>query len=335
MTIEFETFTAWAESRFDKITIKGPEVCLNSIFDSDNKFHLWCNPSGGKNKRPFGVYHCWKTDKKGSLVNLVMQVDNCDRDAALQTLGISKYKGRPIEEMDSEPDVKVPTWDVSLLEKSLSFPPHTHLITRAPENWYRRAKTYLDERKISVNNLYVNIGGKYYGRILIPYSSPNGNLIYFNGRTITGSELRYRGPEKECGVGKEDVLYFTSFPEPYSKIYLCEGEFDAMSLATCGLIGVACGGKQLSDKQATILSNYRVCLALDLDEAGQFAIEKMYQKLLSICLINPVNRITKVQPPQNYKDWNSFYCSFDAKIVKGYIEKTEEQLESEMPYGYR
>lgn len=336
MAIDFNTFLDWADSRFQQVDVKGNEIRLHSIFaDSDSKFHLWCNPSGGKNQRPYGVFHCWKSDKKGSLVTLVMLVDKCDRDTAFKTLGIQKTYGRPIEELEPEVDEDAPTWDVALLEKVLDLPTSTHLISRAPENWYRKAKQYLDERKIPLNNLYICTGGKYHGRIIIPYYSPRGNLIYFNGRTIINSELRYRGPEKECGVGKEDVLYFTSFPPEGSKVYLCEGEFDAMSLAACGLVGVACGGKNLSDKQATMLSTYKVCLALDADSAGNAATDFMYNKLLRICLINPTNRITKVSPPSGTKDWNKFYCDYDAQILLSYIEKAEESLESESPYGYR
>lgn len=336
MAIDFNTFLDWANNRFPQVDVKGNEIRLNSIFaDSDSKFHLWCNPSGGKNLRPYGVFHCWKSDKKGSLVTLVMLVDKCDKDTACKTLGIQKNYGRPIEEIEPEPDEDAPTWDVALLEKVLGFPPHTYLISQAPENWYIRAKTYLEKRKIPLDNLYICTGGKYHGRIIIPYYSPRGNLIYFNGRSITGSDLRYRGPEKECGIGKEDVLFFTSFPVEGSKIYLCEGEFDAMSLAACGLVAVACGGKNLSDKQATMLSIYKVCLALDADDAGNTAVDYMYNKLLRISLINPTNRISKVSPPSGVKDWNKFYCDYDAKIVLSYIEKSEEILESEAPYGYR
>jgi len=336
MAIDFETFLTWAENRFDKVSVKGNEIRLNSIFaESDSKFHLWCNPAGGKNARKFGVFHCWKTDKKGSLISLVMQVDKCSREEASKILGVQREHGRPIEDINLDDDNDLPTWDVSILEKILTMPPSTYAINKAPENWYRKCKEYLDARKIKTDDLFVCTGGKYHGRIIIPYYSPRGNLIYFNGRTIIGSELRYRGPEKECGVGKEDVLYFTSFPEEGSKVYLCEGEFDAMSLASCGLVGVACGGKNLSDKQATMLSNYKVCLALDNDAAGSSAIDHMYNKLLRICLINPSNRISRVCPPEAYKDWNNFYCEFDTKILLSYIEKSEEVLESETPYGYR
>jgi len=43
-------------------------------------------------------------------------------------------------------------------------------------------------------------------------------------------------------------------------------------------------GKNLSDKQAIMLAKYKVCLALDVDDAGQSAMAKMHQKLLAYCL---------------------------------------------------
>ena len=76
MAIEKEIFVQWAEKYFDKVDVRGDEVRINSIFaESDSKQHLWCNPAGGKNQRPYGVYHCWKTDRKGSLVSLVMEIE--------------------------------------------------------------------------------------------------------------------------------------------------------------------------------------------------------------------------------------------------------------------
>jgi hypothetical protein len=54
MSVDFETFVSWADSRFDGIVVTGKEVKLNSIFTDDHKHHLWCCPDKG-------VYHCWKS----------------------------------------------------------------------------------------------------------------------------------------------------------------------------------------------------------------------------------------------------------------------------------
>ena len=213
MSVDFDKFAEWAEKRFDKVVISGREIRVDSIFaESDSKQHLWCNPDGGKNKIPTGVYHCWKSEKSGTLVGLVMMVDKCSKKEALEILGLKALSGKPIDHINFDFDEASESFGTVLAEehlKTLDLPPGTFLIDKAPENWYQKAKKYLDGRKLKTQGLYICIAGKYYGRIIVPYYSHDNRLIYFNGRTIVDNDLRYRGPEKELGVGKEDVLYFT------------------------------------------------------------------------------------------------------------------------------
>lgn len=326
MGIDFEKFHEWAESRFDKTIVKGSEIRINSIFTDDEKCHLWCSPSGGKNNRFFGVYHCFKTDKKGSLVNLVMQVDNCSKLEALQTLGIERYKGKPIEEIsidDEDPDNLIH----EITFKKLALPKEALPIKFVPSSWYANVSKYLKSRGFANDNLYFCFGGRYHGRILIPYKWKDNIFVYYNCRSIIGQEPKYLGPPKECGVGKEDVLFFTSFPKSGEKIFLCEGEFDAMTLALLGFHACACGGKNLSDRQALLLAEYKVCLALDFDEAGQNALSSMYNKLSSFSLMNPQNRISVCLPPQICKDWNKFYTDYDSKLITEFINQQERVWE--------
>src|SRR3990167_8124291 len=86
MAVNFNAFRQWAESRFSDVIVKGKEIRINSIFEEDTGHHLWCNTEGGKKKRKNGVFHCFKTDRKGSLVTLVMEVDKCDYDEAITAL---------------------------------------------------------------------------------------------------------------------------------------------------------------------------------------------------------------------------------------------------------
>lgn len=340
MAIDFDTFLDWAEKRFDSgVVIKGREICINSVFaDLDKKYHLWCNPDGGKRGIKSGVFHCWKTDKKGTLISLVMHVDKCDKKQALEVLGLKPTSGKPIEEIDFDfQDEGESFLDVVGRDafKIINMPSNTFLISKAPENWYQKCIYYLNNRKISYQKLFICISGKYHGRIIIPYYTKDNKLIYFNGRTIVDSNLRYRGPEKDIGVGKEDVLYFTNHPNENDKVYVCEGEFDAMSLSEAGFNAVACGGKNLSDKQASLLSKYKVCLALDSDDAGQSAINHMQTKLNAFCSIPNQGRLSIVRPPVQFKDWNELLCKHDTKILKAYIEYSEKEIESENPYGFR
>jgi DNA primase len=336
MAIDFDTFKNWAESKFgiQNVVVKGSEVRINSIFvESDQKHHLWCNPSGGKNQRPFGVFHCFKSDRKGSLVSLVMEVEKCSKPIAMQLLGIQKYKGRPIEEIDFDNETDEET-EFNLTLQTISLPPFTYDINKAPTTWHNKAVIYLAERGFKSDRFCVCIGGKYSNRIIIPYYYKNGELIYFNARAMGNEDPKYRGPEKDCGVGKEDVLFFTNFPEKEEKVYLCEGEFDALSLHLAGFNAVACGGKNLGEKQSLMLAYYKVCLALDRDEAGQAAIKKMANMLLSFGYTDPENRISVVLPPNDYKDWNALYKAHGLKIVKEFIVAKEKQLTLGEEYAF-
>ena len=44
MGIDFQKFVDWAQLRLPPVDIKGNEIRVNSIFTSDQKKHLWCNP---------------------------------------------------------------------------------------------------------------------------------------------------------------------------------------------------------------------------------------------------------------------------------------------------
>jgi hypothetical protein len=331
MAVDFEKFVSWAESRLPPIEIKGEEVCINSIFTDDSKNKLWCNPFGGKNRNKYGVYHCWKTDSKGTLVGLVMKIDRCDRSTALKVLGLESevYKSPELLDLDFGIEQSKSLNIDEALFKELPFPQGVSSLEIAPEYIYRRAQTYLDSRKITTKDFFVGVTGRYENRIIIPYYSPARKLIYYNGRSLGDHALRYLGPHKDVGAGKDDVLFFPTYPDRDSTVYLCEGEFDALTLNECGLFGVACGGKFISDKQAVILSQYKVVLALDADEAGQSAKIKIKNTLEKFGVMN----IQHVVPPEKYKDWNKFYTELNQKIIKAYIDYNTLLFESENPYG--
>jgi DNA primase len=169
--------------------------------------------------------------------------------------------------------------------------------------------------------------GKYSNRIIIPYYGPNGNLIYWNSRDMaTESKLRYMGPDsEEVGVGKGDVIYMESWPKS-GKVYLTEGEFDAMSLTKSGLHGGACGGKALTDKQLELLRPYSICICFDTDKSGETALNKIGDKLIS----SGIREVSYVRPPVDSKnpqkkmDWNKMLVELGERIVELYISTQEK-----------
>ena len=328
MAIDFDKFVYWAEDRFGDVVVKGNEVKINSIFTEDYKHHLWCNPYGGKINHKNGVFHCWKTDKSGSLVSLVMLVDACEYEEAMDTLGgvdttLEELEKR-IEEIFSEEKPLV----IEPGEVGLKLPPCTYDLEKLdPANYHRvQAEVYLFQRALPISRLMVCIAGDYRNRVVIPYYDREGNLIYYNCRFLSDeTKLRYLGPPKEVGIGKGDVIYVPEWPANGSKLYLCEGEFDGLSLFAANLPGGAFGGKELSDAQINYIldGEYRPVLCVDSDKYGRKALSKMGKALLE----KGVSFIGYVRPPTSHKDWNSMLQKVGPKVIAQYIRNREKRLD--------
>ena len=324
MQVDHDKFVEWAENHFGDLTVSGYEVKVNDpwwtnsegLADQDQK--CWINTIKG-------CFHAWKSERHGNIVEFVMITEGCDWETALETIGggltdLSKLDDKMAEFIGGEEEALPET-----PKPQVTLPPDTYLIESVLKSDQRRkwALNYLKDRFIDPSGLMVCLNGKYRDRIVIPYYDANGGLIYFNTRALSSKDkLRYWGPSKEeFGVGKGDVLWMAPWPEPGSKIYLTEGEFDAMSLTQCGLFGAACGGKALSDKQIEMLRPYRIALAFDSDKAGADVYE-ISQNLLkkSHLLMDSEPRITIVRPPEEYKDWNKFLTKHAINIIRMYID---------------
>lgn len=319
--IDFNNFLEWAKDRFDgDVVVKGKEILINSIFTEDHKHHLACNPSGGKYHREDGCYRCLKTDRKGTLIGLVMFVDNCTHEEAKDILcgGISirvledqldaffKEKEKQ-EEIKAKVQAKIPGV----------------LISSLPNNSLRhKAESYLKSRKLPIEEFYLGYSDNkdYCNRIIIPYYDAAGELIYYNGRSMAKWGPKYRNPDKELGLSKTDIIYAPKWPKAGSKVLITEGEFDAYTLYLCGFNGMACGGKKLFEKQIQLLKNYKVCLALDNDVSGFGALFEMAKLLVAA----QFKDITYVFPPQGFKDWNEMYVALNKEILAVWIQSKEK-----------
>jgi len=331
----FENFKNWAEDRFKgDMVVTGSEIRINSIFADDSKYHLWCSPKGGKDKIKNGVYHCFKTDNKGSLLKLIRLVDKCDREEAYEILNgkktirqLEKQLFEFFEKEEHHPEIKT-----KKNEYSIKIPEGSFLISYLPKNnfWRKIAEEYLLKRKISTDGLFICTQKPYKARIVIPYYNKNGELIYWNARHIGKSNLRYVVPPKSCGIGKEDVLYFPYgiYHEKQDDVYLCEGEFDALTLHAIGLKSVAAGGKNFNLKQANVLKDYNITICLDNDKAGIEGGCNMFKLLLQV-LNN--KKIKFVTPHSIYKDYNDMMVGEGDKILKYYIKNNQKFFDTNSP----
>lgn len=349
MAIDFDRFLNWAESRFDIVKVKNNEIKVNSPFyeqqngEKDYKCKLWCNPTGGKKERENGVFHCWRTGKKGSLVSLVMLVDKCSYEDALAILGTEDTSMAEIEaKLQAFFDKKQEQHAQDSATPGFHLPPYTFLISELSPNYHHRvaAEVYLFNRGLSIDGLYVCCGGDYKDRIVIPYYDREGNLIYFNARYIGGNkrienERKYMGPPESSGILKSDVIYMPTWPERGAKVYYTEGEFDAKAIATTGLFAGALGGKSVFERQIELMRPYRPVISIDNDEAGRNALPVIGERLMRL----GITQFQYVMPPAAKDgvkmDWNKLLEKYGPRILAAYLENHERPYDPDFSLKFK
>lgn len=328
--VDYSVFLDWVKERFGEENITyakhGDEICVPTPFDestrSDNRY-LWMNPSGGKSEHPEnGCYRCWWTNRSGSLVTLVSQLERIPWDEAQEML----CEQVPLRELEirvhnffgSKPET---TAKPQTNKGKIHLPPYSYEIEKMDrdDTFYLRAMVYLQKRKIPADGLYVCISGRCQNRIVLPYYDRDGDLIWWNARTMSDDTRipKYIKPDSDEEIQQENVLYLKEWPKRFSRLLVMEGEFDAISVNLCGLFAAACGGKSLSPSQIEALRDYTPILAFDADEAGRTALLSIGQELL----LKGFKEVYFVRPPKVYKDWNKFLQETDTTTVTAYIHR--------------
>jgi DNA primase len=142
---------------------------------------------------------------------------------------------------------------------------------------------YLSERGISKETAdHFGVGfycgkGSMSGRIVIPIHNEHGELVAYAGRSIDGSEPRYKLP---AGFHKSLEL-FNLHRATGPEVILVEGFFDCMKVHQAGFPAVALMGSSLSEAQeALIIAKFeRVVVMLDGDEPGRQAAAECLTRL--------------------------------------------------------
>jgi DNA primase len=151
------------------------------------------------------------------------------------------------------------------------------------------AHPYLKERGIT-NETAETFGvglfagrGSMNGRVVIPIHNERGELVAYAGRSIDGSEPRYKLP---AGFHKSHVLlnlHRASSKTAGSEVVVVEGFFDCMKVWQSGHSSVvALMGSSLSEQQERLLLDRfkQVTLFLDGDEAGRSAADEIAARLI-------------------------------------------------------
>ena len=123
--------------------------------------------------------------------------------------------------------------------------------------------------------------GSMHDRIVIPVHNAEGELVAYTGRSIDGSEPRYKFP---AGVHKSLELFNLHRVKREVSIVLVEGFFDCMKVTQAGYPCVALMGASMSKAQEKLIGEYfgHVVVMLDGDEAGRDAAVGIADRLQRI-----------------------------------------------------
>jgi hypothetical protein len=131
-------------------------------------------------------------------------------------------------------------------------------------------------------------GGDYRNRILFPFYDLEGKLLTFTGRLMSDSDtnLRYRFPENASTSQFLYGVHRINLAKKLDYLWVCEGQFDVLRLATLGEYAVGISKGVISDRQ--ILDVKRICKLYGaeaiacLDKGAFDATQKIWTELVSI-----------------------------------------------------
>jgi len=240
----------------------------------------------------------------GNVLDLVAAIESCSiREAAikLQTWFLVPAAGQP-----RDPDGKEPGSGAELVsEKTGSVgesdanKPLTFTLQKIDH-----AHAYLKERGITEETARkFGAGifpgkGSMHGRCVIPIHNQNGELVAYAGRSIDGSEPRYKFP---AGFHKSQEVFNLHRVKGKYAVVLVEGFFDCMKVTQAGFPCVALMGSTMSKAQQDLLAETlgQVVLMLDGDEAGRKAAEEIHERLQhTVYQVSAVDLPDGVQPDQ-------------------------------------
>ena len=140
--------------------------------------------------------------------------------------------------------------------------------------------------------------GSMHGRIVIPIHNERGELVAYAGRSVDGTEPKYKLP---VGFHKSQVLFnfHRAAAEDDCLVILVEGFFDTMMLHHAGFPNtVALMGCQMSAAQERLLVSQfeEAVVLLDGDEAGRNASRQIAARLVTQMFVRVVDLEDGRQP---------------------------------------
>src|ERR1700733_11732463 len=261
-----------------------------------NQLRGRCPLHGGEGRETFHVntaeqvFHCFSCGAGGSVLDLVAAVEGCGLREAAEKL--SAWRGPGSLAQPQKATVTKKTRSVRPLRFRLRDVDmrHPYLTSRGI-------------REATANEFGI---GFYAGpgwmsqRLVIPLDDEGGRLVGYCGRSLDGSEPRYRFP---AGFAKSQVLFnlHRAVATRQSTVIVVEGFFDCLKVYQAGFGSVvALMGSALYEQQRQLLlQRFRqIVLMLDGDAPGRRAALVVSARLSADCPVRIVQLPENRQPDQ-------------------------------------
>jgi DNA primase len=283
----------WVDFKTVKAAVNFPSVLdhyqVNWLRGKGDELRGRCPIHQGEGQSSFHVnlsknaFHCFSCKAHGNVLDFVAAMEKCSvQDAAIKlaewfTIESEPAAATPVKEKPADSGGGVGESETAG-NKPLTFQ------LKSVDS----SHPYISERGISKETAetfgvgFFSGKGSMNGRIVIPIHNEHGELVAYAGRTIDGSEPRYRVPG---GFHKSLELFnlhrAIEGSNAGGRVVVVEGFFDCMKVSQAGFTCVALMGSSLSETQAELLARHfeNACLMLDGDEAGRRATDDLLVRL--------------------------------------------------------
>lgn len=144
--------------------------------------------------------------------------------------------------------------------------------------------------------------GSMQNRLVIPIHNAKGELVAYAGRSIDGTEPRYKFPP---GFHKSLELYNLHRVIGEPSVVLVEGYFDCMKVTQAGYPCIALMGSTMSKAQEKLITDHfgHVVVMLDGDDAGRRGTEDVADRLQRVIFqVKTIELDPGMQPDQLRED---------------------------------
>ena len=267
----------------------GKEFTCNSIFYADHKKHLSINTGTGK-------WRDFKSDDKGDFTKLYSILENLSYSSAEIQLVLRGALQFNFDIPNIKPSESLT--EASKLNFSDFYP---FSINSTPKNEIEvLAWKTIYERKLFPAQFYLQLDGRYSGRLVVPFINKKNEVFFWQARSLIGQKPKYIMPSSSEGAKAGNILY--PYDEKADILVITEGPLDSLSLQLKGINSTCTMGCHISDVQMEKIAKFqgKIILGYDNDKAGidgcktfnrqrkKFFVEKFYT-----CF-----------PKSPYKDWN-------------------------------